>query len=58
MQAVFGACDAVVDPEGLVQLVEFRRQGQTDVQVHFQVLQPLLQLGESRAKIKKTDSSI
>lgn len=38
VQAVFGACDVVVFPEGLVQLVYFRHERQTNVQVHLQIL--------------------
>lgn len=34
VQAVLRTCYAVVLPEGLVQLIHFGHQGQTDVQVH------------------------
>lgn len=34
VQAILRVCDAVVVPEGFVQLVQFRHQGQTNVQLH------------------------
>ena len=46
-QAVLRA--GVVLPEDLLHLVQLRGQRQPDVQVHLQVLQPLLQLREGRS---------
>lgn len=40
--------DAVLVPEGLEELVQLGDHGKADVQVHLQVLQPFLQLGEGR----------
>lgn len=58
MQAVFSTQHAVVFPECFVQHVQLRHQGQSDVQVHLQVLQPLLQLSESRAVGKENRNII
>ena len=53
-QAVLCVCDTVLVPEGFVELVQLSDHGQAHVQVHLQVLQPLLQLGEGRpGKVKQ-----
>lgn len=51
-QAILRMHNAVIVPEGLEELVQIGDQGQADVQVHLQVLQPLLQLGEGRPGCK------